>query len=101
MPYAATWMDLEIVILSEVRQRKKNIIRYHVHVESKIQHKSTYLQNRKRPTDIEDRLAVLKGEGGVGTGEVQDWQRQICHPITCRMDKQQSPTVQHRKLLLI
>ena len=26
MPYAATWMDLEMVILSEVRQRKRNIV---------------------------------------------------------------------------
>ena len=26
MPFAATWMDLEIIIISEVRQRKTNII---------------------------------------------------------------------------
>ena len=33
-PFVATWMDLEIVILSEVRQRKLNII-YFLYVESK------------------------------------------------------------------
>ena len=37
MPFAATWMSLEIIILSEVR--KTNTILYHVHVESKIRHK--------------------------------------------------------------
>ena len=26
MPFAAIWMDLEIIILSEVRKRKANII---------------------------------------------------------------------------
>ena len=26
MPFVATWMDLEIIILSEVSQRKTNII---------------------------------------------------------------------------
>ena len=26
LPFAATWMDLEIIILSEVRQTKTNII---------------------------------------------------------------------------
>ena len=35
MPFTETWMDLEIIILSEVRQRKTNIIWYHFYVESK------------------------------------------------------------------
>ena len=35
MPFAVTWMDVEIAILSEVRQRKTNII-YHLYGESKI-----------------------------------------------------------------
>ena len=26
IPFAATWMDLEVIILSEVRKRKTNII---------------------------------------------------------------------------
>lgn len=26
MPFASTWMDLEVLILSEVRQRKSNTI---------------------------------------------------------------------------
>ena len=35
MPFAATWMDLEITILSELNQTEKNIIRYHLYTESK------------------------------------------------------------------
>ena len=35
MPFATTWMDPEIVILSEVSQRKTNTVYYHLHVESK------------------------------------------------------------------
>ena len=34
MPFAATWMDLEIIILSEVSQTR-NIVRYHLYVRSK------------------------------------------------------------------
>ena len=34
MPFEATWVDLEIVILSEVSQTKTNII-HHLYVESK------------------------------------------------------------------
>ena len=33
MPSAGTWMDLEIIILSEVSQRKTSSIRYHLYVE--------------------------------------------------------------------
>ena len=34
MPLAATQMDLDIIILSEVRQRKTNIVWYCVYVDS-------------------------------------------------------------------
>ena len=36
MPFAATWMDPEVIILSEVRERKTNTIRYHLYMETKI-----------------------------------------------------------------
>ena len=34
VPFAKTWMDLDIIILSEVSQRESNIIGYHLFVES-------------------------------------------------------------------
>ena len=48
MPSAATQMDLEIIILNEVRKRKKNTRWCHLYVESKTQDKSTYLQSKNR-----------------------------------------------------
>ena len=40
MPSAATWMDLEIIILSEVNWTETDkSITHHLHVESKIQYK--------------------------------------------------------------
>ena len=43
MPFAAAWMDLEIIILSEVSQKDKYHTIYHLCMESKRQHISTYL----------------------------------------------------------
>ena len=35
MPFAATWIIIEMIILSEVNQTKTNITCYHLYVKSK------------------------------------------------------------------
>ena len=58
----ATWTDLEIAILSEISQIDQNKYRM-IALICGIQkwYKWTYLQNRNRPTDIENKLMVTKG----------------------------------------
>ena len=79
MPFAVTWMHLEIITLRVVSQRKTNTTWYHLYVESKIWHKWTYLRNRNRLTDIENRLVVAKRDE-LGVCQMQT--------IRYRMDKQ-------------
>ena len=63
---AATWMDLEIIILSEVSQIKINNV-YYSYVESIMLYKWTYLQIRNRL--IKNKFMVTKGEMNVyGSG---------------------------------
>ena len=69
MPSAAIWSQLQIIILSEVRKKKTDTVWYNLHVESKIWHKWTYLQNRNRLT--ENKLVVAKGDRG---GEGLQWE---------------------------
>ena len=35
LPSVATWMDLEVIMLSEMSQRKTNTLLYHLYVKSK------------------------------------------------------------------
>ena len=35
MPFVATWMELEGIMLSEISQIKRNIVCYYLYVESK------------------------------------------------------------------
>ena len=68
MSFATTWMDLEIIIPSEISQTKTNITWYHLYIESKKWYKWTYLQNKNRLTDIENKLMVTKGKRWGGKG---------------------------------
>ena len=62
-----------------------------------LRHKGTYLRNRNRLMDIENRLVVAKGEGEWGRDGLGVWDQQM-QTIIHRMDKQQGPTVEHREL---
>ena len=70
MPFAATWMDPDIVILSEVKSDRERQIPYDIaymwNLKKMIQ-MNLYLQSRNSLTDIENKLMVTKGErrGGI------------------------------------
>ena len=55
-------MDLEIIILSEGSQRKKNIIWYHLYVESKKVIQMNLFVKQKQTPDLENKFMVTKGE---------------------------------------
>ena len=63
MPFAATWVDLEIMILSEVNQTEKG--KYHdiIYIWNlKYDTNQTYLQNTNKTHRHESKLMVTKGE---------------------------------------
>ena len=62
MPFAAIWIDLEIVILSEVSQTKTNMILLIGGIFKKW-YKWTYLQTRNRVIDIGNKPMATKGKG--------------------------------------
>uniref|UniRef100_A0A8W4FFA4 DUF1725 domain-containing protein n=1 Tax=Sus scrofa TaxID=9823 RepID=A0A8W4FFA4_PIG len=62
MPFAATWMELETLILSEVSQKKKD--KYHMisHIWNLV-YGTNEPFHRKENHDLENRLVVAKGWG--------------------------------------
>ena len=58
MPYAATWMDLEMTILRQTE--KENIIWYHLYLNSKRDTNELIYINIL--TDIENKIMVTKGK---------------------------------------
>ena len=68
MPFVGTWMDLEIIILSEVNHREEETL-YDIplYVKSKKKwYEWTYLQNRRKLTDL---TSLSWGKDG-GKGEL-------------------------------
>ena len=61
MPSAATRMDLEMVILSEVSQRKTNFMIDHLYVESKNNGTNEPIYKIEIVTDVEHKLMITKG----------------------------------------
>ena len=79
MPFAAIWMDLEIIVVRQSDNERQISYDTTYMWNLKKGHKRTYLQNRNRLTDFENKLTVTKGnrwaEGmdwwlGIG---VRDW----------------------------
>ena len=61
---AATWMDLEIMILSEARERKANTVWYHLYVESNY-YTNELIYKTETLIDMEVRLNSCRGKEGV------------------------------------
>ena len=70
MPFVATWMDLEIIIVSEINQRKTNIP-YHLYIASKKMIQLNLFTKQKQTQSLRMELMVTSEEGsGVG----RDWE---------------------------
>ena len=68
--FVETWMDLEIVIQSEVSQKEKNKYRILTHMcwIWKYWYRRSHLQSRNRDTNIENKCMDTMGERGVVGG---------------------------------
>ena len=66
-PFAATWMDLETLILSEGSQKEKDKYRMILLISETLYMGQMKLFTEKKLMDLENRLLVAKGKGeGVG-----------------------------------
>ena len=71
MAFVATWMDRDGDDHTKWSKPDRDWqVLYSLYVESKTWHKGTYLQNRIRPTDINNRHVVAKRAGELWIGSL-------------------------------
>ena len=61
MPFSATQIDLEIIILSEVNQRKTNTTWYHIHGKLKMIQMNLFIK-QKQTHRLRNKHMVTEGE---------------------------------------
>ena len=77
MPNEATWIDLEIIIMNEVRQKRQIIIFFTMGFFKK-RYNWAYPQNRSCVTDVENKLVVTRVKGGRDKLGNRDWHIHAC-----------------------
>ena len=98
LPFAATWMDLENIIRSDVKTEKDKGHMLSLKCGTDLKVIQMNLQNRNRLANIENKLTVTKGERDMEWGDKSGaWDKQR-HITICKTDNQQRPTVEHRGL---
>ena len=97
MSFAATQMDLEIIILSQVSQRERQTPYGLTYMWNLQYNSSEYIFERETDSQIQRTDFWLQAGRGVGEDGLELWDQQM-QTIICKMNKQQGATVQHRGL---
>ena len=71
LPFAATWVDLESIMLSEIHEINTNTVWYCLYVKSKEYNKPVNITKKRRLTDVEKKLVVSSGEREGGKGNIE------------------------------
>ena len=91
-PLAATWMELRIIILSEIVGKRQ--ISYDITYMWNLKYDTNKLiyTKKKQTHKSREQTCSCQGESGGGGGIVWEFGGQQMETITCGMDKQQGPT---------
>ena len=99
MPFTATWMGLEMIILNEVSQKEKRIPQDITHMWNLKNSKCICIQKQKQTHRHRKQTYGYQRGKGVGRDKLGVWDQQIQTSVY-KIDKQ-GPTVQHRELYSI